>query len=128
AFTFTNQTSFSVLSLWLVKVNANGAIIDEKYIPKKYKQSALSIAKTFDNDFVLAGYTTNYSKNTDGLIIKIDENLNVLWEQNYGNSYSGEFKSVTTTDKYFIATGYTTSAANDKNMWIVKTNTDGEIE
>ena len=125
---YTENKESRIKDVWLAKIKPNGELLKNINLPEGGNQTALSIAKTFDNNFVLAGYTSNSSGIKDGLIIKIDDDLNVLWEQTYGNTSNDIFRSITATKKYIIATGYTTSATNNKDIWIVKTNTNGEIE
>ena len=117
---FNNIGNNTGTDIWMSKINTNGEIIYERNIAQTNKQVSLSIAKTTDKHFVLAGYSTNNNEKTEGLIIKINEDLEVIWQRKYGNSSNNKFQSISVSNKDFFATGYTTSENGDKDLWIIK--------
>ncbi|MEO0094655.1 MAG: hypothetical protein ABIL46_07480 [candidate division WOR-3 bacterium] len=87
-----------------------------------------SIAKTFDNKFVLTGYTNSFGVHgPDYYILKIDENGEILWPRTYGGIYRDEAYSIAaTSDSGAIVCGWSSSFVSGRNIWIVKLDSLGD--
>jgi len=92
---------------------------------------AYSVINTSDGGFALVGYTYSYGAgSSDMWLVKTDGSGQVEWDQYYGGIRSDYgFSIVATKDGGYALTGGTESyGAGDSDMWLVKTNNQGEIE
>jgi len=105
---------------------------------------AFSIQETDDGGFIFVGQTKSNDGDVSGLhwggdvwAVKIDSTGNVEWQRCLGGSYDDVGYSVKqTTDGGYIIAGGTTSNDGDVteyhggygDVWVVKLNTDGNIE
>uniref|UniRef100_A0A7C4TES9 T9SS type A sorting domain-containing protein n=1 Tax=candidate division WOR-3 bacterium TaxID=2052148 RepID=A0A7C4TES9_UNCW3 len=91
-----------------------------------------SIACTWDNGFVLAGYTTpQVLSDKDIWLIKIDSTGNILWQRTFGGvKDDGAYSIETTSDSGFIIAGYTFSQPTDtiySEIYLIKTDFLGNV-
>ncbi len=89
----------------------------------------LSVKPTFDNGFIIAGGRDAIWWDTggDGWLIKTDSNGNDVWNITFGGSGIDRFGDVSLTlDEGYILTGLTTSfGAGNMDIWLSKTNSNG---
>lgn len=137
------NTSSSLGSAAVVKIDRNGEIIWANTYGGLYNEVAYSIEKTYDNGNVVAGSSessvgdvpNNYGFK-DGWIFKLDEAGYIRWSYAYGGTGNDELNSITPTlDGGYIAAGYTASNNYDipKNngktdFWILKISATGVKE
>lgn len=104
---------------------------------------AYDIEMTMDGGFIMTGLSNsddgdvsgNYG-NQDGWVVKLDNEGNIEWENNYGGSKFESFYSIKqTTDGGFVVAGYSTSDDGDvganngqQDSWVVKLDNKGNIE
>jgi len=88
-----------------------------------------SLGKTNDNGYLIGGYVSK-AGDTDMWLIKTDENGNKIWAKTYGGSkddWSAARNCFQTSDGYIMA-GETKSFGNGNNdVWIVKTDKNGNM-
>lgn len=119
-------------SVLCFNTNPNGNI-NWMYTYKSGTKSneGIGVLPTSDNGFIIAGSRIKTTSNTDrdGLLIKIDQQGNVVWAKAIGGSAVDLFYNVRkTNDGNFIAVGETASYGNgNKDGWIVKFSGDGTI-
>lgn len=93
-------------------------------------QGLRSVCRTPDGGFLAAGYTWGVpGHNSDLLLIKTDIEGNLKWTKTFGDSgWEFGWSVIVTCDGGFAAAGYSSSTrAGDKNMYIVKTDTAGNL-
>ena len=104
---------------------------------------AYDIEKTDDNAYVVVGHTfstdldisANHGE-SDVWLIKVSEAGELLWERTYGGSAFDSANSVKqTSDGGFLIAGNSRSSDQDldanqgeNDMWILKTNSNGDLE
>lgn len=127
---------------WILKLDAEGLLVWETNLGGSEFDIAQSIEQTSDGGYIVAGYSAssdgdvggNYGEE-DYWIVKLDALGNLVWETNLGGSledYACDIQQ--TIDQGYIVAGYSESSDFDlsdnhgnKDYWIVKLNTLGEI-
>ncbi len=104
---------------WLTVVGGTGS------------ESSFSVGRTTDNGYVVAGYTNSFGSGYyDILIIKLNQNGDVLWQKTYGgadNDYALLIKE--TTDNGFVLVGRTESfGSGNSDVLVLKVDEDGIIQ
>ncbi len=116
---------------WLVKTDAHGNIQWNQTYDGGAAEEALSVIQTSDRGYAIAGYTNSSgSGRGDFWLIKTDEWGNVKWNQTYGGEEMELARSlIQASDGGYVLAGYTESfGAGASDFWLVKTDTNGNIE
>ncbi|MGW9684709.1 hypothetical protein [Flagellimonas sp. 2504JD1-5] len=128
---------------WVLKVSGTGDLFWQKSYGGTGIDKAYAIAKTADNGYVITGNTfstdTDISKNngeSDVWLIKIDDNGNLVWEKSFGGTAFDAAQGLNlTADGGFVIAGNSKSADGDaienmgeNDLWIIKTDSEGNIE
>lgn len=130
---------------WLIKASSTGEIIWEKTYGGTNGDHLLRILPAPENTFYLLGssYSSDgdisndpYPESTDYWILKVDSIGNILWDKILGgNTLDQMWTGTSTNDGGVIAFGWTGSDDGDVtifygfyDMWMVKLNSDGELE
>jgi len=108
----------------IVKYNKDGKVMWKKAFGGSSNDILYSVIRDANGNFVAAGYTSSYDKDLanikshwseDALIIKFDENGEIIWTKIFGGYGGDYFKSIiNTNDENIIAVGY--SYSNDLDM------------
>ncbi|MCB0534350.1 MAG: T9SS type A sorting domain-containing protein [Lewinellaceae bacterium] len=118
AFLSVNAISQNCTSpIGAIKIDAGGAF-----------EQAEDFLWTSDGNLVLAGYTSGLGTNEDGLLLKVTPSGDVLWAYiiyEYGDERFKKIKQC--SDGGFIMIGSTTSLVPGRNMFLVKTTSDGVL-
>jgi len=92
-----------------------------------YGVGSHSVKQTMDDGFIMIGYTDEYN-NEDVLLIKTDSFGNEEWLQIYETYNDFEAYSVSqTNDNGFIFCGYKLNSWDNEDIYLCKTNSDGDI-
>ena len=132
--------------IWVVKLNASGAISWEKNYGGSGSDTASSIQQTSDGGYIIAGYTNSSASGdvtgtnkgiTDAWVVKLTGSGAISWQNNYGGNDYDIFRSIQqTSDGGYIMAGYTLSSASgdvtgtskgNRDAWVVKLNPSGTI-
>ena len=129
---------------WIVKLNTDGDIEWEKCLGGSDHDQAFSVQQTSDGNYIVAGWTNSNDGDVVGnhaaidyWIVKLNTSGDIEWKKCFGGEYSEKAYSIQqTTDKGYIIAGSTRSTTGDISEnnhesfvnWIVKLNTDGDIE
>ena len=83
-----------------------------------------------EDGFIIAGSTLSYGAgNEDMYLFKVDFEGNLLWEQTYGTTDEEECHSIAqTTDGGFVLGGYVVYDGGTKDIYLVKTDWQGNLE
>jgi len=126
---------------WILKLDTNGNILKDVIVgkPSPSHEILTDIHQTSDGGYITAGYTQDISLNalTSGWAVKLDSNLNVVWQKAYGlvntPKYSAQqsFQSAREVFDGFVFAGtiYLPSATmgdNNYDYWLVKTDFNGD--
>jgi len=89
----------------------------------------LSIQRTEDGGYVIAGYTDSFGAgNSDVYLLKTDSEGGLIWNKTYGGAYSDLGYSVQeTSDGGYVVAGYTRSFGNkdDTDVYLVRVDPEG---
>ena len=94
------------------------------------EEQAYDIQIDGPNGYIIAGFkaTDGMSTEMDGYLLKINETGDTLWSKTYGSSSNDRFRSVDNTyDGGYIMTGWTLSPVNDYELWLLKTDSIGNV-
>jgi len=152
-FVSVNQEVTQVVSLnvdssvspgyYALKIKASsGGIVKEKSLDltvlnlwaKAYgsysNDEALSIQKTSDGGFIVAGYMRISGTNDDIWVLKLDKDGNVQWQKVFGGPFLDQAYDVKeTSDGNYIVAGYSVTSVPtpQRNGFIVKLDSDGNF-
>jgi hypothetical protein len=126
----TNSFGTGDYDAFLIKTDANGSIIWTKTYGGTNHDGAFSVQQTSDGGYIVAGYTNSFSAgNRDIFLIKTDANGNIIWTKTYGGtSVDVAFSDQQTSDGGYIVAGGTTSfGAGSYDIFLIKTDANGDI-
>lgn len=113
---------------WLVRIDEDGDELWSQTYEGEDRDVCYSIIETVGGGFVLAGYTRSFGAGSDFLLIKVDEDGEVVWSHNYSNENSAIcYSAIQTRDGGFALAGTTYSLAEETwHFWLVRTDEDGD--
>ncbi len=126
----TFPTEFSAAQGWVIKTGANGVQEWELTIGDDAHTVVNNIKQTIDNGFIVIGSSRSAGTYTDDMfLMKLDPVGNTEWTQYYGDVRQDEGADVLqASDGGYIAVGSQTSLSDDnKQVWLVKTDSDGSV-
>jgi hypothetical protein len=114
--------------IWLVKTNAHGNKLWDKTFGGEKNEGGFSVQQTTDGGYVVCGATDSYGAGSaDFWLVKTDASGNKLWDKTFGGAETDIANSVqqTTDGGYILCGSIKTQTGNDKEMWLIKTDADG---
>jgi hypothetical protein len=132
-----------LLDFWILSLDLEGNILWQRSCGGSKDDGATSIIKNYDGNYVVTGYSSSSDGDVsdnfgarDVWVIWLNEMGNIGFERNYGGSLNDMATCIIqTSDGGYAFTGYSESndgqvSGNhgDKDIWICKTATNGDIE
>jgi len=118
--------------LWLLKLQANGAVTWQKAYGETGDEEARAVQETIDGGYILAGSTSSFGHgNLDLWLLKLNADGSVAWDKTYGQAEDDTGLDVQLTfDGGYIICGATESFGDGQpgfsDMWVLRDD-DGEI-
>ncbi|MFT5835167.1 MAG: outer membrane protein OmpA-like peptidoglycan-associated protein [Sulfurimonas sp.] len=112
----------------LIKFDIQKNTIIDKIIDTTYSSGLKDIEEYSDGSIIGVGYVKDAS-NTDGLVMMLDSNLEMLHQEHYGEKNYDMFNTVTILHNSQAAAAgvYTLEDSQESNMWVIKFNRDATI-
>ncbi len=114
---------------WLIKTDPEGNK-EWDISSGRVNSEAASVCQTKDGGYIMTGYTSSSGGGKeDVLLIKTDPKGNWEWLKTFGGPNKDIGFSVQETKDYgYIITGVTSLGAGKENVWMIKTDSKGDME
>jgi hypothetical protein len=115
--------------IWMLKADENGDTLWTKTYGGITSEEGYSVQQTTDGGYIIVGYTDSFGEGEDDVwLIKTGENGDTIWTRTFGGANDEEGFSVwQTTDGGYVITGYTNSfGAGQKDVWLIRTDDNGD--
>jgi len=115
--------------VYLVKTNPFGDTLWTRTYGGPLGDLGASVQQTSDGGYIITGSTTSFGAgNWDVYLIKTDSTGSTLWMKTYGKASGDDGRSVQqTSDGGYIIAGGTYSAGSSTQVYLIKTNSSGDI-
>ena len=116
--------------VYLVKTDANGVLVWSTAFGSAAKSDfGYSVRQTSDGGYIIAGLTNSTGAGLrDVLLLKTNSTGVLQWSKTYGGAADDEARSVEeTADGGFIVSGFTQSYGSGYQMYLIKTNSTGNV-
>jgi hypothetical protein len=120
----------SASGVYLIKIKSNGDTLwTRTFSDTTGSFSAYSIIETKDHGFVISALTSGFGAGgNDVFLIRTDSVGNLIWSKTFGGTGVDFGTSVfETTDGKFILTGYTQLGTGLNDIYLVKTDSAGDL-
>ncbi len=116
--------------IYLIKINNDGDTLWTKTYGGALDDAGFSIQPTFDGGYIITGYTESFGSGLwDVYLVKIDTTGDTLWTSTIGGSGNdyGWYVHQTSANEYMIVGVTDSSGTEDYDIYIVKTDSIGNI-
>jgi len=119
-------------NVYLIKTDTSGDTLWTRTYGGTSDDVGNSVQQTADGGFIVAGYTFSFGVGTpvysNVYLIKTNGQGDTVWTRTYGGTSNDDGRSVQqTTDGGYIVAGYTTSfGAGNDDVYLIKTNAQGD--
>jgi uncharacterized delta-60 repeat protein len=116
--------------LWILKLDADGAVAWQKTYGGAEADETYSIQQTSDGGYVAAGYSYSFGSGSYDLwVLKLNADGTVAWQKTYGGTdYEAANSIQQTSDGGYIVAGYTDSfGSGGEDIWVLKLDADGTV-
>ena len=113
--------------VWVLRLDANGAITWQKAFGGTSADQAYDIHQTADGGFIVAGTTQSYGAGgSDGWLLKLASDGALTWAKTYGGTGTDGFGGVLQVGTDYMVAGSTASAvAGGTDAWVLSLNSSG---
>ncbi|MEW6378533.1 MAG: hypothetical protein AB1611_02870 [bacterium] len=125
----TDSTESGMEDCYLIRLDRDGNRVgNDKTYGGSSDDSANSIQKTSDGNYIIAGSTKSFG-GQDCYIVKFDSNLQEIWSRHFGTDGNDSLNFIQeTSDQGFIAAGWTQSfEGSNRRSSVVKLGSDGSV-
>lgn len=115
---------------WVLKLNSDGSVAWQKAYGGPNYDQVYSVHQTSDEGYILAGYKEQTLwGDCDAWVMKLNADGSVAWQKTYGGQFwDGSVAVQETSDGGYVVGGSTNSfGAGDRDVWVLKLNSDGTV-
>lgn len=115
----------------LVKVDSSGNLVWSQTYGGAGVDDAVNMVQTSDGGYALVGFTRSFGAGgTDFWLVKVDAEGVLQWNKTYGGPSDDSAHSIVqTSDGGYALAGFTYSfGSGDKDFWLVKVDSQGNME
>ncbi|WP_346858747.1 T9SS type A sorting domain-containing protein [uncultured Draconibacterium sp.] len=125
----TRKNAESALDYYLLKLRSNGSV-EKKFVYGFPKHDVANQLLVDDEGVMLMGSVyDNGFPNVDMHLVKLDNDENVVWERYYGTEFQDQgMNMIRTKDGGIAMIGFSNSRTDFGDMYIVKANSEGEMQ
>jgi hypothetical protein len=111
--------------MYVVRTDALGNTVWQKYYGGAQDDKAYGITATSDGNYLISGIRQAANNDYNAALVKINGAGDLLWQQNYGGGNAEDYgrNAIELQGNYYLL-GHTAANSN-KNMFLVKTDTEG---
>jgi hypothetical protein len=115
--------------IYLVKLDSSGNVVWTKTIGGSYGDEAMSIIRSSDGGYVVAGYTGSFGSGGDIFVVKLDSSGNVVWAKTIGSGrWDSASSIIQSSDGGYVVAGYTQSfGAGNPDFYVLKMDVNGNV-
>ncbi len=123
--TFDLNTNYEA---WIVKLDKNGQKILERTFGGQKRDEILAGIVTSEKNLLFVGRSTSRGKGeTDVYVLKLDLDLNLIWERTFGGFSLDEAYSVLQVNDGYLMVGFSESFSVDEDVYVIKLDFDGNL-
>ena len=122
------NTSFMLYNdVSLIKTDSVGNTLWTKIFGGNDVDDACSVQQTTDGGYIVIGWTNSFGNGNDVYLIKTNSQGDSLWTRTFGGINNDRGRSVQqTNDGGYIITGQTEKLNGDHDVWLLKTDSQGD--
>lgn len=137
---YSKPNANQAFEFWANRLDNDGTLVWSKTLGSTGFDRATAVARLDDGNFIIVGHGTaadkdfeSASKNSDGIVVNMDEDGNINWVKSYGEIGHDQFADVLVLPTgEFLAVGTTTSYTNtfadrSSDGWAVRINSNGGV-
>ena len=126
---YTSSFGAGYEDFWLLKIDSDGKVLLNRTYGGENSEYAYFVQQTNDNGYVIAGSTYSLGAGLDVWLVKTDSAGTMQWGKTYGGLLDEEAYAVQqTSDEGYIVAGFADSLSDNRDVWLIKTNSAGNIE
>jgi hypothetical protein len=126
---YTQNNDPSDCDVYIIKTDGGGNKISTKTYGGAKPDFPYHMITTFDGNYFLIGYSQSYgSGDVDVLLMKVDQNGNLIWQKTYGgsgNDYGQDI--IATSDGNYVIVGSSNSGASTYEANLIKIDPAGNL-
>jgi len=121
-------TDASQYHMWVAKFSETGTQIWARIYGGAAEDEGHCIKQIADGGYIAVGTTSSYGHgNTDVWLVRMNSDGDTLWTKTFGGTgYDEGWSVLQTANNEFVIVGQTYSFGNDRQMYIIKTNSLGQ--
>jgi len=122
-------TSFgNSAQVYLIKTDASGDTLWTRTYGDTLEDVGYSVQQTSDGGYIVVGYTYSFGNLDQVYLIKTDASGDTLWTRTYGGITNDRgYYIEQTPDEGYIIAGYTNSFGNRDQVYLIKTDVNGNV-